>query len=109
MTDEELEIICHLGRCTFLPGSADKRFVKNMVFAAEHDPDRELTERQTQYLIGLRHKYRRQIPASAPQIVLAAIEAKRHNDSRKQTKTPPKPPQARQRDLFTTTRPQKPR
>jgi hypothetical protein len=50
-------------KCTFLPGSREKRFVKAMAFRAENDPELELTENQAKYLTDLVHKYRKQLAA----------------------------------------------
>ena len=56
MTDAQREMVTALQRCSFLPGSFDKRFVRDV--AAQ---ERDLTVRQDECLRGLAHKYRRQI------------------------------------------------
>lgn len=78
MTDDELEIIGALSGCTFLPGSAHKRFVRDMLFAAQYDPDRILTEPQHRYLIGLRWRYRRQIRPQVAGLAVAVAEYSAH-------------------------------
>ena len=60
ITPTEREVIEALARCSFLPGSRDKRVVR---FAASSP---RLTVRGAAYLAVLRHRYRRQIPASVP-------------------------------------------
>lgn len=63
MTPRQRAIAEALGRCTFLPGSAHKRFAHNMAFHAEHMPDKPLTEKQAAHLVRLAWRYRRQMPA----------------------------------------------
>lgn len=71
MTQTEKEIALALGNCTFLPGSWDKRFARDLAFAAKNSPDVAFTERQAAHLLRLAHKYRRQLPA---EIVLRALD-----------------------------------
>ena len=47
-----------LGRCTFLPGHAHKRFAREI----NYPPVETLTERQRRHLIRLAWRYRRQMP-----------------------------------------------
>ena len=61
MTPEEIAIIEALYGCTFLPGSSQKRFVRQM-FA--RDTAKPLTERQKAYLWAIAWSWRRQLPAS---------------------------------------------
>lgn len=58
MTAIEIKIANALKFCTFLPGSFDKRFVKQL----PNWIDREMTENGSAYMIKLFHKYHRQIP-----------------------------------------------
>lgn len=65
MTDEEKKMIRLLDQCSFLPGSADKRFVKDMaacllVIERYGTPMKPLTEKQKANLLRLFHRYRRQ-------------------------------------------------
>lgn len=62
MTEPERRLARALNRCTFLPGSWDKRFVRAMAFLEEHGPAHDLTEKQAANLARLAHKYRRQMP-----------------------------------------------
>lgn len=71
MTPAMIGIARHLGRCTFLPGSWDKRFARDIAALAEHSPDKDLTDRQAAHLLRLTHKYRRQMPT---QIVMDALD-----------------------------------
>lgn len=58
MTNLERDIAIALGNCSFLPGTFDKRFVKNLPNWYE----REMTVKGRAMLIKLMDKYRRQIP-----------------------------------------------
>lgn len=58
MTVTERHIASALSQVTFLPGSFDKRFVKQLPNWLE----REMTEKGRDKMIALFHKYRRQIP-----------------------------------------------
>lgn len=55
------EQISALRKCTFLPGSYDKRFVRDVGSCLDNMPEKELTERQVTYIKTLYHKYRKQI------------------------------------------------
>lgn len=57
MTAIESKMALRLNHCTFLPGSFDKRFVKQL----SNWKDREMTEKGRAKMIELFHKYRRQI------------------------------------------------
>jgi hypothetical protein len=60
LTPEQIRAIKLLSRCTFLPASYDKRFVRSMV-AKLHDPEPlPLTARQHTVLMEKVHRYRRQ-------------------------------------------------
>jgi hypothetical protein len=61
MTQDQIDSIKALSRCTFLPGSNAKRFVRNMAAAAEHRPEIDLTDKQAKYLADLIRMYRRQL------------------------------------------------
>lgn len=58
MTPQQIVQIEALSRCTFSPGSAEKRFVRDM-FARERTYS--LSERQDAFLNRLAHRYRRQL------------------------------------------------
>lgn len=58
-THRDVEVLQALARCTFLPGSAHKRFVRDV---AASDPTK-LTWRQWAYVRRLAWRYRRQMPA----------------------------------------------
>lgn len=64
MTDAEKLAAQALGRCSFPPGTAAKRFAHEMAAAA--DQGLPITEAQSEYLFKLRHRFRRQIPDSVP-------------------------------------------
>jgi hypothetical protein len=61
MTDEQRQKIRDLARCTFLPASYPKRFVRDMESLLSVEPSPELSEKQATYLDKLHHMYRRQI------------------------------------------------
>lgn len=69
MTPEQIQFAKALAGVTFPPGTATKRFAKDMAHAAEHQPDRELTPKQAEYLRTAVIRFRRQI---APAIVATA-------------------------------------
>lgn len=58
MTPRQKAIIRDLSRCTFLPGSFEKRFVRDM---ATKPDDYELSEKQAAFLDKTHHRYREQI------------------------------------------------
>jgi len=61
MTPAEIAIAKSLLRCTFLPGSFDKRFVRQLPGWF----DRPMTEKGRALMVKLLYKYRRQIPRYA--------------------------------------------
>ncbi len=58
MTDPELRIAEALLRCSFLPGSRDKKFVQQL----PNWHDRAMTTKGKAYMMALLQKYRKQIP-----------------------------------------------
>ncbi len=62
------EIALALAKCTFLPGSWDKRFARDMAAAAKISAD--LTTKQAAHVLRLGHKYRRQLPTEIVCLVL---------------------------------------
>lgn len=59
MTEDEITIAEALAGCTFLPGSSQKRFVRQ---TAARDRSKPLTERQRAYLWAIAWSWRRQLP-----------------------------------------------
>lgn len=57
MTEQQQRWIAELSRCSFYPGSWDKRFVRDM---ATLPADKELTERQAAALLRTAWRYRKQ-------------------------------------------------
>lgn len=55
MNDQQRRWLDQLSGCTFLPGSWDKRFVRDLA-----GTDRELTAKQAAAIERLAYKYRRQ-------------------------------------------------
>lgn len=69
VTDAEKKMAVALAGCTFVPGTATKRFAKDMAFRAEHGDEKPLTPKQTEYLQTAVIRFRRQI---APDVVALA-------------------------------------
>ena len=61
MTPLQLKRALALKAVTFLPGSKQKRFAKSMIFRAESEPERTITEKQDAYLADVCNRFRRQI------------------------------------------------
>ena len=68
MTNDEVVMATHLAACRFVPGTAVKRFARDMAFQASHEAglERSLTEKQAKYLRDSVIRFRRQIP---PEVV----------------------------------------
>lgn len=62
MTEEQSLRAQALERCTFLPASTDKRFVRDMAARSRTAHPPALTDRQAAYLTRLAWRYRRQMP-----------------------------------------------
>lgn len=62
MTADEINIAKALDSCTYLPGSFEKRFARDMAAYAEFNPKYELTEKQRDWLYKQLKRYRKQIP-----------------------------------------------
>lgn len=74
MTPAERSIAIALGRCSFPPGSWDKRFARDLASVAERSPEIAYTERQAAHLLRLAHKYRRQLPSTIIESALDEME-----------------------------------
>ncbi len=61
MTDAEKIMARALAGCSFVPGTATKRFARDMAFRAEHSADQPLTPKQADYLRTAVIRFRRQI------------------------------------------------
>jgi len=61
MTESQMNMVLDLHRCTFLPGSFEKRFVKSLFNSMARIENKPLTEKQSRYLAQTFHKYRKQI------------------------------------------------
>jgi hypothetical protein len=62
MTPFEIRLATALTNCSFLPGSSQKRFCRNMGDIARLSPDKELSLRQRHYMELMAWRYRRQLP-----------------------------------------------
>jgi hypothetical protein len=74
MNDRLRRIALALGGCSFLPGSAHKRFAREMAEAARSE-QAVVTPRQAARLLRLAHRYRRQLSPSISQLRLDEAEA----------------------------------
>jgi hypothetical protein len=63
MTYAEIELAKALGSCSYPPGTSQKRFARDILFLAENDPDKELSDRQRHYMQLMAWRYRRQMPS----------------------------------------------
>lgn len=62
MTEDQLKICKALGEVSYLPASFDKRFGNNLCGIAQLTPDKELSDKQVEWMFRLLYKYRRQLP-----------------------------------------------
>ena len=63
MSPEQVEIALALwSGVVYLPGSFDKRFARNISAIASSSPEKELSEKQAEWLFRLLFKYRKQLP-----------------------------------------------
>lgn len=58
MTTEQHQLIARLAKCSFLPGSFEKRFIRDL---SQKTPDYELGSKQAVYLEAMAHRYRKQL------------------------------------------------
>jgi hypothetical protein len=63
MTQYEIELATHLGRLSYSPGSAQKRFARDIAFHAATMPDKEISLRQRHDMELMAWRYRRQLPS----------------------------------------------
>lgn len=71
MSKDTYDLIQKLNSCTMLPGSWDKRFIRDL---AAKPTDFQLTDRQEYHLKRLAYKYRRQLAGKGVEIVVEANE-----------------------------------
>jgi hypothetical protein len=64
MTDEQRKICLALGGVRYLPGSFDKRLGNNLHSMAQNTPEKELSEKQNEWMYRLLYKYRRQLSST---------------------------------------------
>ena len=64
MTEHEIRLAKALASCSYLPGSSQKRFARDIGFLAEHSPEKEISERQRYYMEIMAWRMRRQMPRS---------------------------------------------
>jgi hypothetical protein len=61
MTERQIALIRALAECSFLPASFDKRFARRLRMLANDKPGATLSKAQHATLLGLIHRYRRQL------------------------------------------------
>ena len=66
MTDEEKDLANRLSFCRFLPGSWDKRFVRDMVLHVSLGEG--ITQQQAEWLAKTAYKFRVQLAEQAPEL-----------------------------------------
>lgn len=64
MTTEQIEICKALGKVRYLPASFDKRFGNNLCSLSFTQPEKELSEKQNEWMYRLLYKYRKQLPVT---------------------------------------------
>jgi hypothetical protein len=65
MTQTEKDMLLSLSKCTFLPYSWEKRFVRNLHFTAcSKKPT--ISPKQREWLVEIAYRYREQISRLAP-------------------------------------------
>ena len=62
MTADEINAAKQLYACTILPGTFDKRFVRDMWSRSFEQEPKPLSDKQHEILFRLVYKYRKQIP-----------------------------------------------
>lgn len=62
MTKDQQLICVNLGRVRYLPGTFDKRFGNKLSSIAQVSPEKELSEKQVEWMYRLLYKYRKQLP-----------------------------------------------
>lgn len=62
MLEDEKIVIKALDKVTYLPGSWNKRFAGSMVSLMMASPEKELSEKQKEWIYRLLYRYRRQVP-----------------------------------------------
>jgi len=60
MTQTEKDMLLGLSKCTFLPGSWEKRFVRNLHFTARSKKP-TISTKQREWLVEIAHRYRKQL------------------------------------------------
>jgi hypothetical protein len=74
MSPRQIAIATALGRCSFPPATAAKRFARDTAALAASAPHHVLTPRQVAYLLRLAHRFRRQLTARISELVLDEAE-----------------------------------
>lgn len=62
MTDDEIKIATNLGTVRTSSGGFDKRFISAISSQARTEPNKELSDKQKEWMLRLVYKYKKQIP-----------------------------------------------
>ena len=105
MTEYEIRLAKALANCSFLPGSSQKRFCRNMGDIARLSPEKELSLRQRHYMELMAWRYRRQlksefVPHSKPLDLPRAVKEPKVRMVKRIVCTDPVDPSAPPPDLF---------
>lgn len=79
MTESEQIIAAALGQCSFLPGSWDKRFIRDIARISHAPPIAKLTPLQLTNLCRMAHKYRWQLSSEITALAASIAPEANHN------------------------------
>lgn len=63
MTNDQKYICIGLGTVRYLPGTFDKRLGNNLCALVSNNPEKELSDKQNEWMYRLLYKYRKQLPS----------------------------------------------
>ena len=77
MTEVEIRIAKAIapGLVTYQPGSATKRFARDMAWLAQNNAGQAITPKQARYLFTTAVRYRRQVPADIVELARSEVAA----------------------------------
>lgn len=83
MTPEQITKAKLLYQCTYLPGSFEKRFARDMFAVADLNPSKELTPKQSEWLDKQFFRYRNQISPGTDKRVKNLLKSVPKNPNQK--------------------------
>lgn len=87
MTKEQIDICLALGRVRYLPGTFDKRLGNNLNAIASNTPEKELSEKQNEWMYRLLYKYRKQLPNTYERFKNNPLCARKEADTNTKSQT----------------------